>query len=242
MLCKVKFSSPTSAFKALSSVLSVLPAWHQGPQVTIIDSKTQIPDPQGKYIPCTYLSIMLDLLGSVWFSGEKGTIHLFSLLLQSVSYLSHKYHFLAHSSWWRFFSTIITRGGPLLPFAALKNKKSFHLLREIWNEEKRIHLEGTKRSRRASSPRRYMLKPPASTLNEQIHNSVPKSDFFLVRSSGIMQSAEVSFKESLNQRTNSSWWNNRLWWVRRPWGQVALLSTEGVFMEPPPGSRQRVYL
>lgn len=166
MLCKVKFPSPTSAFKTLSSLLSVLPAWHQGPQVTIIDSQTQILDQQGKYTLCTYLSIMLDLLGSVWFSGEKGTTHLFSLLLQSVFYLSHKYHFLAHSSWWRFFPTIITRGGPLLPFAALKNKKSFHLLREIWNEEKRIRLEGVKRSRKCFLASEVHVK--ASSFNSQL--------------------------------------------------------------------------
>ena len=98
MLCKVKFLSPTSGFKTMASPLSVLPTWHQGHQAVIIDSKTQILDQQGRYIP-VYLNIMLDFLGSVWFSGENGTTHLFSLLLQSVFYLSHKYHFLAHSNW-----------------------------------------------------------------------------------------------------------------------------------------------
>lgn len=52
----------------------------------------------------------------------------------------------------------------------------------------------------ASSPQGYILKPPASALNEQIHNSIPKPDFPLVGSGRIITSAEMSCsKKSLNQ-------------------------------------------
>lgn len=128
---------------------------------TITDVKTQILDRQDRYIPVYILEYYVGFawFGLVCFSEENVTMHLFSVL-------SHKYHFLAYSSYWRLISTIITCGGSLLPSAVLENKILFYFLRKIWYEEKRTCLEGIKRKRKCFFISRVHVK--ASSFNSQL--------------------------------------------------------------------------
>lgn len=94
---------------------SGLSAWRQGHQVTnVIPNPMLWPSRAGTYL-CVHLSVLLDLLGLVWFPGEKGTIHGFPLVCKAYLYRSRS--IVAYCSCGSLSSTIATCGGLIPPFA-----------------------------------------------------------------------------------------------------------------------------
>ena len=150
---------------------SGLSAWRQGHQVTnVIPNPKLWPSRAGTNL-CVHLSVLLDLLGLVWFPGEKGTIHGFPLVLQSIfvsftrpprrGLLQLRKPLLHHRNLWRA-NTALRSGYRVRDPLPCREKHRTERREHAWRSRECVWSSG------------YVLEPPASAAKERSRRPAPR--------------------------------------------------------------------